>query len=698
MRAVEPSKSGTVERDGLHIAYEVFGDGETTVVLTADTIVESRAWKAQVAWLSRRARVITIDPRGNGRSDRTTDPALLGCPVGAADTLAVMDELGVEDAVVAGICTSAWWCLLLAADHPDRVRGLILIPPTAPFLVPPHPWRLQYDDEEIPDTDEGWAKLTYHHMRRDWRGAMEFFFGELFSEPHSSKQIEDCVGWALQTDPEVIIADDRSAIGVEDREGTLAVLGRVHCPALVINGDGDRCQPSARHDAVAQAIGAEQLTIVGGGHLPMAREPIAVNKAIGAFLDRLENRPVRRQSTVPWRREKRVLYLSSPIGLGHGRRDLAIADELRRQVPGLRIDWLAQPPLTRWLAQRGERVHPGSAWLASEAAHIDGLAGEHDLHAFQAIREMDEILVANFMVFDEIASQERYDLWVGDEAWELDHFLHENPELKTTAYAWLTDFVGWLPMADGREADLIADYNAEMLEHIARLPRVRDRALFVGNPDDVVPSSFGPGLPSIPEWTSAHYDFTGYVTGFDPAETADRAALRAEFGLGDEPVCVVAVGGSGVGTHLLRRAVEAAPLLAEQCPGIRMVVVTGPRIDPASLRAGPGVEVRGWLPDLHRLLAAADVALVQGGLTTTMELAAAGRPFVYVPLRNHFEQNWHVRHRLEQYRAGVCVPWEEAAPERLAGELSALVGTTPDTRPVETDGAARAAGLLAELL
>ena len=48
---------------------------------------------------------------------------------------------------------------------------------------------------------------------------------------------------------------------------------------------------------------------------------------------------------------------------------------------------------------------------------------------------------------------------------------------------WLTDFVGWLPMADGgeREAFLTADYNAEMIEHIARFPRVRDRAVFVGD-------------------------------------------------------------------------------------------------------------------------------------------------------------------------------------------------------------------------
>jgi UDP-N-acetylglucosamine:LPS N-acetylglucosamine transferase len=129
-----------------------------------------------------------------------------------------------------------------------------------------------------------------------------------------------------------------------------------------------------------------------------------------------------------------------------------------------------------------------------------------------------------------------------------------------------------------------------------------------------------------------------------------------------------------------------------------MVLVTGPRIDPVSLCVPSGVEVRGWVPDLHRVLAAADVALVQGGLTTSMELTAAGRPFVYVPLQRHFEQNIHVRHRLERYGAGRCVPWVEASAERLADELAALVGTTPQVRPVEPGGAAQAAALLADLI
>src|SRR5205085_2924318 len=119
-----------------------------------------------------------------------------------------------------------------------------------------------------------------------------------------------------------------------------------------------------------------------------------------------------------------------------------------------------------------------------------------------------------------------------------------NPELKRAEYVWLTDFVGWLPMEDGgeREAFLTADYNAEMIEHIARHGRLRDRALFVGNPDDIVPEAFGPDLPLIRDWTEEHFDFSGYVTGFEPI--TDRDALRAELGYADdERVCIVTVGG-----------------------------------------------------------------------------------------------------------------------------------------------------------
>jgi predicted glycosyltransferase len=398
---------------------------------------------------------------------------------------------------------------------------------------------------------------------------------------------------------------------------------------------------------------------------------------------------------------KRVLYVSSPIGLGHARRDVAIARELRNLVDGVEIDWLAQDPVTRVLEREGERVHPASRWLANESRHIESESAEHDLHCFQAWRRMDEILIANFMVFHDVVREERYDLWVGDEAWELDYYLHENPGEKRAHYAWLTDFVGWLPMEDGgsHEAFLTADYNAEMVEHIAAHPEVRDRALFVGNPDDIVPDRLGPELPLIRDWTESHFDFAGYVSGFDPDELSDTERLRAELGYRpDEQVCLVTVGGSGVGKHLLRKVMAAFPEAKQQVPDLRMIVVAGPRIDPATLPQADGLEVCPYVHDLYRHLAACDLAVVQGGLTTAMELTANRRPFLYFPLKHHFEQNLHVRHRLERYGAGRCMSFEQSEPPDIAAAIGEEIGREVDYRPVETDGAARAAERLAEML
>jgi predicted glycosyltransferase len=397
-----------------------------------------------------------------------------------------------------------------------------------------------------------------------------------------------------------------------------------------------------------------------------------------------------------------VLYLSSPIGLGHARRDIAIARQLRSHHPDLQIDWLAQDPVSRALADAGETIHPASAWLASESGHIDAEAGEHDLHAFQAVRRMDEILVANFGVFRDVVDETPYDLVVGDEAWDVDFFLHENPELKRFAFAWMTDFVGWMPLPDGgdHEVALTADYNAEMIEQRARFGRVRDRSVFVGDPDDVVPGDLGPGLPSVRGWTEDNFTFAGYVSGLDPLTDDERAALRAELGYGDdERVCVVTVGGSGVGEALLRRVLDAVPAARRAVAGLRFEVVAGPRIDPRSLPQPDGARVHGYVPDLHRHLAACDVAVVQGGLTTCMELTANRRPFVYVPLRHHFEQNTHVRHRLERYRAGRRLDYDAACdPEALADAIVGALASPVDYRPVESDGAARAAALIADVL
>jgi len=705
MRARYPDTEGYIERDGVRIFYEVFGAGAPTVLLLpAWSIIHSRFWKAQIPYLARYCRVITFDGRGNGRSSRPLTPAAYAREEFVADALAVLDATATQQAVLVSLSMGAQWALLLAAEHADRVAGAAFIGPTLP-IAPRIERRVVHSFEDVLDTEEGWAKYNRHYWLKDYRGFLEFFFSQCFPEPHSTKQIEDCVGWGLETTPEVLIAKEeapsRRAINLAggDEQRVRELAEQVRCPVLVIHGDNDAITPHARGVKLAEMTRGQLVTLEGSGHIPLARDPVKVNLLLREFIKPEPPRTLR--WTRGHNRAKRALYISSPIGLGHAQRDVAIAQELRKLRPDLQIDWLAQDPVTRVLEAQGERIHPASAHLASESSHFESESAEHDLHAFQALRRMDEILVANYMLYHDVVADGSYDLVVGDEAWEVDYFIHENPEEKRTAYVWLTDFVGYLPMPDGgaHESFLTADYNAEMIEHIERFPRLRDRAIFVGNLDDIVPDTFGNNLPEIRAWTERHYDFSGYITGFDPRDFADREALREQLGYRpDEQVCIVTVGGSGVGQHLLRRVIGAFPEAKLRVPNLRMIVVTGPRIEPSSLPSADGLEIRAYVHELYRHLAACDLAVVQGGLTTCMELTANKRPFLYFPLRHHFEQNFHVRHRLEQYGAGRCMDYETATPEVIAAAIAEEIGRPVCYRAVETDGAARAAARIAELL
>ena len=355
-----------------------------------------------------------------------------------------------------------------------------------------------------------WGRMNARHWRASYAEFAWWFVSRCLNDPHSTKQIEDGVGWALETDAETLTATARGAVH-RDRAKLRELAGRVRCPVLVIHGTKDKINPYRDGRALARITGGTLDTVQGGGHLPQARKPVQVNLALRQFVAPSP----RRDPTAYAGRDgrQRALYISSPIGLGHARRDVAIAQELRKLAPDLEIDWLAQHPVTKVLEENGERIHPASAHLANESQHIESESAGHDLHCFQAVRRMDEILVANFMLFHDVVNDERYDLWIADEGWEIDYYLHENPREKRANYVWMTDFVGWLPMPDGgeREAYVAADYNAEMIGHIASLPQVRDRAIFVGTPEDIVPDTFGPGLPAIRDWTERELRLLGWL-------------------------------------------------------------------------------------------------------------------------------------------------------------------------------------------
>jgi pimeloyl-ACP methyl ester carboxylesterase len=236
-RAHYPDEDGYVERDGVKIFYEIYGAGEPTVLLMPTwEIVHSRSWKFQIPYLARHMRVVTFDPRGNGRSDRPDDYEAYRRREFAADALAVLDAAGIDRVIVVSWCDMGE-SLIFAAEQPERVASMI-------FIAPPLSQREQergvYPFDAELDTDEGWAKETRSYWLRDWPGYLEFFFAMCLTEPHSTKPIEDCVGWAMDTDMETILAGFRGwetkIIGPTE----VAELGqRIRCPVLVIHGTDD---------------------------------------------------------------------------------------------------------------------------------------------------------------------------------------------------------------------------------------------------------------------------------------------------------------------------------------------------------------------------------------------------------------------------------------------------------------------------
>jgi pimeloyl-ACP methyl ester carboxylesterase/predicted glycosyltransferase len=682
---VQPVREGHVERGGVKLWYAVWGaHGPWLAFAPPFQIVHAQMLKAVVPYLSQHFRVVTTDGRGNGRSDRPAGQDAYSFDHFHADFVAVLDAAGADRAALVGISAAAMTVLRVAAEQPDRVSHLVIAGGFADSLVQGEAMakRVAFEDALVRD---------------DWPGYLDYFMATIFSEPHSTKPYEDGVHYGWGTSAEVIDAVRHGWLNNDTR----ALAQQVRCPTLVIHGDDDRRVPIAKGLEIGALVpGSRLLTIGGGGHVTAARDPVLFNRVVRDFVAG----GVPRAAT--WaramKRRRKALFISSPIGLGHAQRDLAIARELRKLQPDLDVDWFTVDPAARYLEREGERLHPITARLANESRHFERMAGEHDLSAFFALRTMDEIMVNNFMTFVDLVEAEPYDLVIGDEAWDVDYHYHENPELKRQPFVFLTDFVGCLPMNadDPREVHLCADRNADDIEHVARYPYVRDLSIFVGNREDVTQQRFGPGLPVIREWTDRNFCYCGYALPFDPKALADTEALRAKHGYRpDEKIAFATVGGTSTGQHLLRRIAQAFPRMKRELPELRLILVAGPRMDARDIALQPGLEVRPYVHNLFEHLACCDLALVQGGLSTTMELVATRRPFLSFPLRNHFEQCVHVRQRLANYDADNAVDYAATLdPDALAARALDAMHRPVRYRPVESDGAARAALRIAHVL
>ena len=150
-----------------------------------------------------------------------------------------------------------------------------------------------YRDREQPfeepyTSTEGWAKYNRHYWLDHYQDFLEFFFAQCFTEPHSTKPVEDGVGWGLETSPEVLIAESHAPwVDEATLRGWCAASP---CPVLVVHGAEDQISPLRRGRALAEATGGALIVMEGAGHIPLARDPVKVNVLLREFIERLPAR------------------------------------------------------------------------------------------------------------------------------------------------------------------------------------------------------------------------------------------------------------------------------------------------------------------------------------------------------------------------------------------------------------------------
>lgn len=293
-RARTPDSEGFVEREGERLHFEVHGTGaETIFLLPTWSILHSRHWKMQVPYLARRFRVLTMDGLGNGRSDRCRDPRRYGAGEFADDCLAVMDATGTEQAVMVSLSRGAQFQLELAGLAPERVLGAAFIAPQFPYSVS-HQSVLTHRHARLlfqhpAPIYRWWGRMNATHWRRDYRVFADWFISRCFSEPHSTKGVEDGVGWALETDPETLIAT--ALVPWHGRRALRKLARGLDCPVLVIHGTHDKITPPRDGRALARLSGARIEMVPGAGHLPHVRKPVQVNLALCGFAEEVFGYP-----------------------------------------------------------------------------------------------------------------------------------------------------------------------------------------------------------------------------------------------------------------------------------------------------------------------------------------------------------------------------------------------------------------------
>ena len=392
---------------------------------------------------------------------------------------------------------------------------------------------------------------------------------------------------------------------------------------------------------------------------------------------------------------KKILFISGSVGLGHVTRDLAIASELRKLKSDVAIDWLASHPASMVLKQAGENLLPETDTYVNDTIAAEQAAAGHSLNLLKYLTRASRHWEKNVKIFKKATAKTSYDLIIGDETYELIVAFRKDQSLKKSPFVIIYDFIG-LDVMTCNPLNYLGTYLWNRLwseDYRKRRSPVFDLGLYVGKEKDVPDKSFGPLLPNRRDFARKYLEFVGYVFPFEPSEYADTARVRENLNYGKEVLIVCSVGGTSIGKDLLNLCAAAYLPMKDRIPRLKMVLVCGPRIKTNDLSFPAGVEIKEYVPALYQHFAACDLAIVQGGATSTFELAALGKPFIYFPVEGHFEQA-QVANRLTRYGAGSKMSYSETTPFDLAEKAVSMIGKKVSNASIPADGARKAAEMI----
>ncbi len=394
----------------------------------------------------------------------------------------------------------------------------------------------------------------------------------------------------------------------------------------------------------------------------------------------------------------KILYISGSIGLGHVIKDLAIVNKLRAINRDAEITWIATDPATDYLKEKGESIHPLSHRFSSYSAFAEKSAHKARLNLVKYVLASLKGWYRNVTTFRAIIRQEHYDVIVGNETYEILIGLVFRLVRFKTPFIIIYDFLGMDSMTKN-PIERLVNYILNWIwsrDH-AVMSGDNRKSIFIGEPEDIPDKKFGFLLPNRREYAKKYFNFIGYIIRFEPEDYLERMDIRERLGYEGDPLIICSIGGTSIGKSLLELCNSAYPILKSKIPQLHMVLVTGPRLSPESIETSPGVEVKGFVPDLYQHFAACDLAIVQGGFSSTLELTALRRPFIYFPIEGHSEQEY-VSKRLSRHNAGFRMDQSSTTPALLAEMVLEHLNEDVASKTLNTDGAKYAAAIINQWL